>query len=69
MCKQLNANTYYDLDEKRVYNIKKIFAKKKKHIKNFNVIERWRSHSEILPLSTFRITFTVEMNILCAIMG
>lgn len=33
MCKQLNANTYYDLDEKRVYTIKKIFAKKKNILK------------------------------------
>jgi len=28
MCKQLDANTYYDLGEKRVYTIKKIFANK-----------------------------------------
>lgn len=28
MNKQLNANTYYDLGEKRVYTIKKIFEKK-----------------------------------------
>ena len=29
MCKQLNANTYYDLGEKRVYIIKKILLEKK----------------------------------------
>lgn len=61
------GNTYYDWWTCLYYK-ENICQKKKKHLKNFNAVDG-SGVIQKLPFSTFRITFTVEMNILCTIMG